>query len=243
MVFRNPFRRPNQSLTQDIASISALDDPIRAAILIHVSRSGGEVSRDQAAEAVGVTRRVAAFHLDRLAEDGWLEVGFRRLTGKTGPGAGRSSKLYRRSAKRVDVSMPVRNYELMARALGSAIEQSDRPGLARELEPGAREFGATVGANARARTERNASRNELADALIDELSDQGFEPFVDAGSVVRLRNCPYHDMARENSDLVCAMNLALLQGVAEGLELADVTAKLVPRDGMCCVAFQVPTLR
>lgn len=237
MVFRNPFRRSERA--GQIKSISALDDPIRAAVFDHVYRADTEVSRDQAAAALGVTRRVAAFHLDRLADDGWLQVTYRRLTGRTGPGAGRSSKLYRRSDRRVEVSIPARNYELMARLLASAVQQRGVTNAVSELSPGAREFGASIGGAARTRAGRNPSEKEVVSALIAELTDQGFEPVVDPAGVVRLRNCPYHDMARENTDLVCGMNLALMQGVTKGLGAKQVAATLEPHDGMCCVAFHV----
>ena len=197
------------------------------------------MSRDQAAAAVGVSRRVAAFHLDRLADEGWLEVGYRRLSGRTGPGAGRSSKLYRRSSRRVDVSIPTRNYELMARALGSAIQHSGAAPSSPDIEAGARGFGVAIGAQAKAAAGRRDRRQAPSPALFDELAGLGFEPFADTDGMVRLRNCPYHDMARENSELVCAVNLALLEGVAQGLDLKGVEARLEPREGLCCVAFRM----
>ena len=241
MVFRDPLRRPGRWQAADVASIAGLDDPARAAVFSYVAASGGEVSREQTAAAVGVTRRVAAFHLDRLTKDGWLDVSFRRLTGRTGPGAGRSSKLYRRSDRRMDVSVPPRNYELMARLLASAVLRRDGPGAVADLEPGVREFGVEVGAAARLRAKRNAKPEEKEQTLINELTEHGFEPFVDSGGVIRLRNCPYHDLARENTDLICALNLALMSGLTQGLALTDSTATLVPRDGKCCVAFRFGT--
>ena len=55
------------------------------------------MGRDQAAQGVGVPTHTAKFHLDRLVDEGLLEVEFRRLSGRTGPGSGRPAKLYRRS--------------------------------------------------------------------------------------------------------------------------------------------------
>lgn len=237
MVFRNPVHCSERA--SQIHSISALDDPVRAAVFDHVDRSHAEVSRDQVAAALGVTRRMAAFHLDRLADGGWLQVTYRRLTGRTGPGAGRSSKLYRRSDRHVEVSIPARNYELMARLLASAVQQRGVAGALSELAPGAREFGASIGGAARERAGQNANETQVTTALLAELTGQGFEPVVDPTGDVRLRNCPYHDMARENTDLVCGVNLALMQGVTQGLDATHVAATLEPQDGMCCVAFRV----
>lgn len=236
MVSTNLFRRSERA--RQIRSMADLDDPLRAAIFDHVDRSGAEVSRDQVAAALGLTRRVAAFHLDRLAASGWLDVTYRRLGARTGPGAGRSSKLYRRSDRRVDVSIPARNYELLARLLASGVRQRGVEAAA-ELAPGAREFGTGIGAAVRERAGRSAGDCEVVTALLEELADQGFEPFLDSAGVVRLRNCPYHDMARENTDLVCGVNLALMQGVTTGLGSGQLEAALEPQDGMCCVAFHV----
>lgn len=237
MVLRSsPVAEPDSLMTQ-LASLSTLDDPIRAAIFFHVVRSSSPVTRDQAAKALGITRRAAAFHLDRLAEAGLVDVSFKRLTGRTGPGAGRSSKLYRRSERRFNVSIPARNYELLARLLASVIQGSHGVAAPLLLEPQARAFGVTEGAAARTLAGARPSRKQLLTVLVDELTRLGFDPFADGSGTLRLRNCPYHDMARNNTDFVCSMNLALMQGVVEGLGAAGVSATSEPREGMCCVAL------
>jgi predicted ArsR family transcriptional regulator len=102
----------------DIDRLSALADPMRRRLYDFVVAAGpGEVSRDEAAQGVGVKRGLAAFHLDRLVEAGLLEVGYRRLNDRAGPGAGRPTKLYRRSSAEVAVSLPRRQYGLAARLL------------------------------------------------------------------------------------------------------------------------------
>jgi predicted ArsR family transcriptional regulator len=229
----------SDSLASQIAALTNLDDPIRAAIFFLVARSADPVTRDQAARALGITRRIAAFHLDKLAEAGLLDVSFKRLTGRTGPGAGRSSKLYRRSSRRFNVAVPARNYELLARLLASVIQETQGVSAAVLLEPQARTFGVTEGAAAGKQAGPRPSRKQLLAVLVDELTWLGFEPFADGEGTLRLRNCPYHDMARENTDFVCSMNLALMQGVIEGLDLAEMSTALEPRDGMCCVAFHL----
>jgi predicted ArsR family transcriptional regulator len=237
MVFRAPSRRPNEALERDVAAVAALDDPVRAAIFSHVTRAGREVSRDQAARAVGVSRRVAAAHLDHLVNGGWLEVSFRRLSGRVGPGAGRTSKLYRRSSQRVDVSLPARNYELLARVMASAV-QLDQAAVSR-LAHSAGKFGSVMGASAARRVGGSRGRNPVMTALTHQLDELGFEPYLDEERVLRLRNCPFHDMARENSDVVCATNLAFMRGLAGGLG-SPVTASLELNPATCCVAFRAP---
>lgn len=222
MLFRNPFKRLAGRFSKDISAISSLDDPVRSQLYFFVAGAGADVSRDEAARALGVNRRIAALHLDRLAEEGWLDVTFRRLGTRSGPGAGRTSKLYRRSEKRARVSVPVRNYELMTRLLTSAVQL-------RSVEPAARDFGAKVGASVRPRN---------MDGLLEDLVDDGFEPFVDAAGVVRLRNCPYHEVAKENREVTCGLNLAFMQGLTAGAGLEGVTAVREPRADGCCVAFR-----
>jgi predicted ArsR family transcriptional regulator len=239
MVFRSPAPSLRDSLARDIASLSTLDDPIRAAIFFYVAASGEDVTRDGVAQALGITRRTAAFHLDKLAEAGLVDVTFRRLTRRTGPGAGRSSKLYRRSGRRLNVSIPARNYELMARLLASVVQRPEGASAVLPLEPRARAFGVSIGTAARKQVSHNPSRGRLREVLVDELTRHGFEPFADGDGALRLRNCPYHDMAHENAQLVCSINLALMQGVVDGLDLPEVSPALEPREGMCCVGFHL----
>jgi predicted ArsR family transcriptional regulator len=66
---------------------------------------------------VGLPRATAAFHLDRLVEEDLLDVSYQR---RTGPGAGRPAKLYRRSPHQVAVSLPQRRYDLAGQLLSSA---------------------------------------------------------------------------------------------------------------------------
>jgi predicted ArsR family transcriptional regulator len=82
------------------------------------------------------------------------------------------------------------------------------------------------------------SQRRLLAVLINELTGLGFEPFTDSKGTLRLRNCPYHEMAREDANFVCSLNLALMRGVTEGLELGGISPALEPMEGMCCVAFR-----
>src|SRR5881398_3638239 len=110
-------------LGERVAAVSSLEDPARRALLELVTAAESPVGRDEAARELGLTRRATAFHLDRLAEAGLLEVEFRRLTGRTGPGAGRPAKLYTRAERRVSVNLPASRYDLAGDLLASALEQ------------------------------------------------------------------------------------------------------------------------
>jgi DNA-binding transcriptional ArsR family regulator len=55
---------------QRLDRLGGLVDPVRRALYRFVAAAGELVSRDEAAEAVDVSRSLAAYHLDRLADDG-----------------------------------------------------------------------------------------------------------------------------------------------------------------------------
>ncbi|MGI5379192.1 helix-turn-helix transcriptional regulator [Streptomyces sp. CA-251387] len=210
----------------DVSAVAALDEPTRRRLYEHVVRQAGPVSRDEAAEALGLARQTAAFHLDRLAAESLLDVVYERRSGRTGPGAGRPAKLYRRSTRQVAVSLPDRRYELAGRLLAQAVEESDATGepVRDVLHRKAEELGSQLGGTGDA-------------ALIDLLEQQGFEPRREDDAIV-LANCPFHALAREHTQTVCGMNLHLLRGVLHGLGETGFEACLAPRDGRCCVVLR-----
>ncbi|MGR7028112.1 helix-turn-helix transcriptional regulator [Geodermatophilus sp. URMC 62] len=214
-----------------VAAVAALAEPTRRRLYDHVVRQPEAVGRDEVAAAVGVPRATAAFHLDRLVDDGLLEVHYERRTGRSGPGAGRPAKLYRRSACSVAVSLPERRYDLAGELLAAAVVEAERSGerpgavLNRRARARGRELGAAAdGAGGRA-------------AVLRVLEACGYEPRVDGGGVA-LANCPFHALAREHTDLVCGMNLQLLEGVLDGAGVGDLTARLRPVPGACCVRLE-----
>ena len=50
-----------------------------------------------------------------------------------------------------------------------------------------------------------------------------------------LANCPFHALAQSHTDLVCQMNLALVDALVD--EIGDVDAHLDPAEGRCCVTL------
>jgi predicted ArsR family transcriptional regulator len=213
----------------DLNAIGLLQDPARRSLYAYVVAQGRDVSRNEAAEAIGVQRTLAAFHLDRLAHAGLLEVGYRRPSERTGPGAGRPAKLYRRPPTERAVSLPPRDYARAAQVFAEAIERS---GAEATLYDTARKQGLAAG-RALARAADSASPT-MGDVQRD-LAERGYEPYQD-DSGVRLRNCPFHAVAQEFPVVVCGMNLALVEGLLTGGELTEShVAWLDPRPGECCV--------
>ncbi|MFF8837754.1 helix-turn-helix transcriptional regulator [Streptomyces sp. NPDC015130] len=218
---------------EDINAIALLQDPVRRRLYEYVAAQGREVGRNEAAEAAGVARTLAAHHLDKLTEGGLLESGSRRLTGRSGPGAGRPAKVYTRARTARSVSLPARDYRTAAELLAEAAEQA---GLDAGLCAAARRRGEALRGSA-------APCGDLEEAVAT-LAARGYEPHLEgAGSdegttapVVRMRNCPFHAVAERFPPLVCGMNLALLEGLL-GTDGA-VRARMDARPGECCVVVE-----
>jgi predicted ArsR family transcriptional regulator len=225
-----------------VNGIAALGEPLRRALYQFVVAQAAPVSRDQAAVGVGVARHTAKFHLDKLVEDGLLDVEHNRLPGRRGPGAGRPTKFYQRAAREVAVSLPERHYELAGRLLARAIidAERERASVGDTLRDAARDVGLGMGQQARRRAGPRAGRAALVAASADVLTECGYEPRTDEIGVT-LANCPFHALAQEYTELVCGMNLDLMHGFVEGLERAPFEASLDPAPGRCCVRLNKAT--
>jgi predicted ArsR family transcriptional regulator len=220
-----------------VAAIAALDDDVRRALYEHVRHAGMPVSREQAATAVGISSKLAAFHLDKLVDLGVLRSGFGPASTRR---VGRAPRLYEPADADIAVRLPERSPELLASILVEAVttEQPDERAQDAVLRVAA-ERGVALGTAERTRLRGGRVGAERALATSEELlARQGFEPFREDGSV-RLRNCPFHPMAGVAPALVCGLNRAYLAGVIEGLDAGDrVTASLAPRPGECCVELR-----
>ncbi len=225
-------------LEDEIAGLAVLNEPARRALYFHVLQQPGEVTRDSAAAAVGIPRNTAGFHLDRLAEEGLLDVSYRRLSGRVGPGAGRPSKLYRRSGRELAASVPPRSYDLAAQLLATAVDRGGGPKTLRALQDSARATGTAIGSAARTAAGPRAGVRRLAGAIVNALVVHGYAPEV-VSSEIRLRNCPFHALVAEHRELVCGMNLALIEGIVEGARAGGVRPELLPRLGFCCVSLRL----
>lgn len=212
------FRKVDVDRVDDLEVVATLGEPLRRALYEFVLSAAGPVSRDEAAAAVDVSRQVAAYHLDRMADDGLLDVEFRRLGGRAGPGAGRPAKLYRRSEETYDVSIPPRRYELAARILLEAARDS---GLEEQaMAKAAHRAGVEIGKK----------------GLDTALRETGYEPASEDGEI-RFRNCPFHVLRDQDRNATCGLNLALVEGMVEGSN-TEMAAVLAPEDGYCCVRLR-----
>ena len=213
----------DNSWDAQVQAVAVLEEPTRRRLYEYVVAQPEPVSRDDAATALGVPRTTAAFHLDKLSEEGLLATCFERRTGRTGPGAGRPAKLYHRSEREIEISLPERQYAVAARLLAGAVEDAESTGTSpREaVNRRAREYGEAIG--------RAAGEAPLTEIL----AAHGFEPRPDKGGIA-LANCPFQRIAKEQPQLVCGMNLHLLAGLVSTLDI-PYEARLVPTPGHCCV--------
>jgi predicted ArsR family transcriptional regulator len=226
-------------LDRQLSGLAGLGDPIRRALYRHVADRGDPVSRDDAACAAGISRPLAAYHLDRLVHDGLLEPRYQRRGGRQGPGAGRPAKHYVRADRPIELSLPTRDYAALAELLAGAIE-ADPSGTARAaLNRAAAALGAQLGAEAATRVAADADPAQVLAAVRQALAARGYEPDDEADGTIRLRNCPFDRIAAHHRQLVCGANHAMVQALTDHLDGDPPTVRAVldPRPGRCCVTL------
>lgn len=232
----------HRTVADPVAAIALLDEPTRRRIYELATAAQHPVGRDDVAAELGISRELAAFHLERLVNGGLLEAEYRRRSGRTGPGAGRPAKFYRRADREVAISFPSRRYDAAADVFAEGIARLADPAAIEAVADVARERGADLGLEARRIAGPRPSRRRRLTALMDLLGRAGYEPAVDeARGVVTLRNCPYHALVAEHRELTCGMNLAWAHGLTDAADL-PFRPVLAAREGVCCVEFERPEL-
>jgi predicted ArsR family transcriptional regulator len=227
--------------TDAIAVAAVLSEPVRRRLYEHVVGRHDPVDRDDAAEATGIGRPLAAFHLDRLVAAGLLDVEYHRRSGRSGPGAGRPAKFYRRRRDLdVELSLPTRRYRMAAEIFAEGLDRTPDQDAADDVRGAARARGAAVVAARRTgRPSASAARRSVRarrEELVSVLAAEGFEPTED-GDEIRLWNCPFDVLVAEHRGLTCSMNLSLLEGVADAVGDTGVQPVSRPAEGSCCVRF------
>ena len=221
-----------------LTAVGALTDAVRRRLYDYVSGCGEPVDRDQAAAATGIGRPLAAYHLDKLVSLGLLTADYRRAGGRSGPGAGRPAKVYARSATEFTVTLPPREYELAARLLVDAVAADASGAALASLKRAAREQGAVFGRAAQHQRSRH-SRGGALRSTKETLAAHGFEPMPDGNGGLTVRNCPFRRLADRDPGVVCAMNVALVEGIVAGIGASEeLRPELDPVPGRCCVAVR-----
>lgn len=214
-----------------------LADDARRTMYLFIRAQGRPVGRDEAAAVAGMSRKLAAFHLDKLVEKGLLSAHYSRLTGRSGPGAGRPSKLYEPSDAELVLSIPPRAYEIVGDILVDAIDaafagESPRDAARRVAQVKGTHIGRLIRRERRFRPLGAKRALSVAEGV---LQDIGYEAYRDELGGIRLRNCPFHRLARKSPELVCGINQAFIDGLLRGLGNNSVDALLELRANECCV--------
>lgn len=218
-------------------AVAVLVDPVRRSLFDHVRGQRRPVTREGAAEAVGISRNLTAFHLDKLVEAGLLRARYEAPAGQP-RGRGRAPKVYEPVDDGLSLTVPPRHYELIGEILADAVAEQPADARAaatrRAIEVGgevASASGVAVGAGADIEAEVSA-----AYSLLLEL---GFEPARE-GDAIELQNCPFHRLAARQTELVCGLNESFIRGLLDGVGVRRLSTRLQPRPGRCCVRINAP---
>lgn len=217
------------------AAAAALEDDSRRGMYGFIRRAGRPVSRDEAAAIVGISRKLAAFHLDKLVDVGLLRARY------DDPGrprsVGRAPKLYEPAETQISVTIPERRHDLLADLLlDGVLARTPERSAAEAVAEAAAARGRDLGRAERERTRPGRLGPERAMTVCERLlTAHGYEPERESPTRIRLRNCPFHPLAAEHPDLVCGLNQAFLAGCLDGLAAVGVQAVLAPQPGECCV--------
>ncbi|HEX6932959.1 MAG TPA: helix-turn-helix domain-containing protein [Streptosporangiaceae bacterium] len=219
-----------------IAAVAALADDLRRRMYAFIRNTGEPVTRDQAAAEVGISRKLAAFHLDKLVDAGLLRAGAARGLRR----AGRAAKTYEPTDRVVQISIPPRQHEFLAEILLDSVLTSGASADVRQVVlDTAAARGRQLGEIERHQGRPGRLGAERALALARTfLVRLGFEPTQAAPGQLILRNCPFQPLAARSTELVCGINHAFLSGFLEGLGTSSAVAVLEPQPGACCVELR-----
>ncbi|MFI9627295.1 helix-turn-helix transcriptional regulator [Streptomyces sp. NPDC052042] len=221
-----------------LSTLAALGDATRLRMFEFIRQTRLPVTREEVANSLGISRKLAAFHLDKLVAAGLLQARYDTSTGIRK--VGRRPKVYEPVAEAIAVTIPERRYGMLADVLTEAVltEAEGESARAAALRV-AHQRGQALGEAERERVRPGRLGAERGLSVAAEtLEDFGFEPERATPTLLRLRNCPFHPLAAKAPDLICAVNQAFLAGYLHGLGSDRTTAVLAPRPGSCCVELR-----
>ncbi len=230
--------RAELSIDAAITAVAALGDDLRRGMYDFIRSMGRPVTREQAAEAVGISTKLAAFHLDKLVDAGLLRSHYERAGGRRT--VGRTPKVYELIEQDVRISLPERQHGFLAEILvDAAASQRPDESTRAAIERVARQHGLAAAAAAGPKRRPGRLGAERAITISEGLlRERGYQPERVAPGDLRLRNCPFHPLAAREPALVCGLNHALLSGLLDGLDAPSVSAVLEPSPDACCVRLR-----
>jgi predicted ArsR family transcriptional regulator len=228
------------SESRPVAAVAALAEDSRRLMYDYIRRQARPVTRDEAAAQAGISRKLAAFHLEKLVDAGLLQAEQQATPTGARRGPGRAPKVYRPTDTELSISIPQRRLDLLGEVLVDALAAEAVTGTARKaVLVGARHRGIELGTAERIARRLNRTGAERALHLASGVLERiGYEPYRDDDRSVRMRNCPFHPLAARQRELVCGVNRELIDGLLRGLGNSTVNATLAPRPGECCVELR-----
>src|SRR5829696_5149266 len=207
---------------QQLIGLAGLGDPIRRALYRYVADRGVPVSRDEAAKAAGISRPLAAYHLDKLVDDGLLEP-----------------RYHRRGGRQLELSLPARDYAALAELLAGAVEADPTGTSSAALNRAATTLGAELGTKAASGVAPDGDPDQVLAAVRQALAARGYEPYDGPDGTIRLRNCPFDRIAAQHRQVVCGANHTMLQALTDQLDGDPPTVRAVLdlQPGRCCVTL------
>jgi predicted ArsR family transcriptional regulator len=221
-----------------ITALAALGDEQRRRLFGYIRHAHRPVTREEAAVSAGISRKLAAHHLDKLVAAGLLSARYQAPAGIRK--VGRAPKVYELAEAAISVSIPERRHEILAGILVDAVRTESAGETARQAAVrAARQRGQDLGAAERDRLRPGRLGAERALTITEAvLAEHGFEPARRAPTEVELRNCPFHPLAAQAPELVCGINHAFLAGLLDGLGADVLDAQLRPQADHCCVRLR-----
>jgi predicted ArsR family transcriptional regulator len=198
-------------------------DPTRRNIYRHLRSCDGPQSATEVAEVFGLHRTVARAHLEKLGELGLVSTATRRR-----PGGGRPAKIYAVTDARLEIMLPPRRYERLARLLLQLVSETVDPDVASSTAATlGRAFGEQTaadfaGGNARLAADFSGDNGQPAvklspRAVMDWMDLAGYGATLSSNgngtAVIEVHNCVYSELPKEFPDVVCAFDRSMLCGM------------------------------
>jgi predicted ArsR family transcriptional regulator len=203
----------------------------RAKVLDLLRAAGAPLGVRQVADRAGLHANTARFHLDALVDAG---LAARAPQARSGPG--RPSTAY--CAVEGGGAAGQRHYRLLAEMLSSLIAGvMPKPGQA-AAEAG-REWGRYL--TEQPSPSRRLDADEAVERLTATLEEIGFAPEPVAEGTqyqLRLRQCPFREVAQNHQEVVCSLHLGLIQGALARMRAPVTADRLQPfAEPSVCIAY------
>lgn len=239
-------RQLNQGIDAGRGSVALLVSPVRRALIelleqdaregLDGSVKAGGLTAAQLGDALGLHVTTVRFHLDQLTTAGLVDAHFTNAFG-----VGRPRKVYA-VARHEQVARAAGDVAPYLRLLAELLTSSyQSPLTPREL--GARWIREHVDLERTASATTPGAWLTKLGRLVEILEEWGYRPDLttsEGGRVCRidLVDCPFVDLARANSEVVCGIHHGLLAGALEQLGETQAEVELHPFSGpTLCHAF------